>query len=230
MDKFELRETSISYFAELVRILKNDMAPIINQVLDEILKSCKSEAGMKSEVETKPKEAFSLDTDSEDEGELVGMDVDVNFIDEKSAAVHALGNIGLFCSTLILPRLKEIIDTLSELGDYFHENIRYHVCMTYLQIAVGLVRHFTQSEEKFKWQKGLPVKFPLPPQVIEYMETVIFPHYFDLFENEDNKEVIEKTLECFREMCEVFGPGAIEKHSDKIVEVILLLLDKKAHC
>jgi hypothetical protein len=230
MDKFELRETAISYFAELVRILKNDMAPIINQVLDEILKSCKSEAVMKTEIEKKTKEAFSLDSDSEDEAEVVGMDVDVNFIDEKSAAVHALGNIGLFCSTLILPRLKEIIDVLTELSDYFHENIRYHVCMTYLQIAVGLVKHFTQSEEKFKWEKGLPVKFPLPAPVVEYMEQVIFPHYFELFDQEDNKEVIEKTLECFREMCEVFGPAGVEKHTDKIVEVILLLLDKKAYC
>ena len=230
MDKFELRETSISYFAELARILKNDMAPVINQVLDEILKSCKSEAGMKTEVEPKPKEAFSLDSDSEDEAELVGMDVDVNFLDEKSAAVHALGNIGLFCSSLILPRLKEIIDVLGELADYFHENIRYHVCMTYLQIGVGLAKHFTQSDDKFKWEKGLPVKNPLPAPVIEYMEQVIFPHYFDLFDHEGNKEVIEKTLECFREMCEVFGPGAVEKHSDRIVETILLLLDKKAFC
>ena len=230
MDKFELRETSISYFAELARILKNDMAPIINQVIDEILKSCKSDAGMKTEVEKKTKEAFSLDSDSEDEAEVVGMDFDVNFIDEKSAAVHALGNIGLFCSSLILPRLKEIVDVLSELADYFHENIRYHVCMTYLQIAVGLSRHFTQSEEKFKWEKGLPVKNPLPAPVIEYMEQVIFPHYFQLFETEDNKEVIEKTLECLREMCEVFGPSPIEKHSDKIVEIILELLDKKAYC
>jgi hypothetical protein len=39
-----------------------------------------------------------LDSDSEDEGELVGVDVDVNFLDEQSAAVHALGNIALFCA------------------------------------------------------------------------------------------------------------------------------------
>lgn len=143
MDKYELRETAISYFAELVRILKGEMAPIINQVLDEILKSCKSEAGFQEEHEKKAKDAFSLDSDSEDEAELVGMNVDINFIDEKSAAVHALGNLGLFCSGLLLPRLKEIVDVLADIGDYFHENIRYHVCMTYLQIGVGLVRHYT---------------------------------------------------------------------------------------
>lgn len=31
-------------------------------------------------------------------------------------------------------------------------------------------------------------------------------------------------------MCQELGPSAIEKHADKIVEVVLLLLDKKAHC
>ena len=216
MDKFELRETAISYFAELVRILKDEMAPIINTVLDEILKSCKSDAGFQEEHAKKSKDAFSLDSDSEDENQasLVGMNVDVNFIDEKSAAVHALGNIGLFCGGLILPRMQEIVDVLGEIGDYFHENIRYHVCMTYLQIAVGLLRHYTGSHEKFPWVKGLPAKVDIPPGVREYLDSVVFPHYYQIFETEDNKEVIEKTLECLREACEMFGPAAIAPHMD----------------
>lgn len=40
--RYELRETSISYFAEICKILKNDMQPIIDQVITEILESCKS--------------------------------------------------------------------------------------------------------------------------------------------------------------------------------------------
>lgn len=91
-------------------------------------------------------------------------------------------------------------------------------------------RHFTQSEEKFPWTKGLPVQVSLPPQVTEYLNTVVLPHYFELFEAEDNKEVIEKTLECIREMCEVFGPSAVVGHADKLVEILLALLDKKAFC
>lgn len=59
---------------------------------------------------------------------------------------------------------------------------------------------------------------------------MVLDHYFSLFEQEDNKEVIEKTLECLREMCEVFGPAAIANHTDKIVQILLALLDKKAYC
>ena len=85
------------------------------------------------------------------------MDVDVNFIDEKAAAVHAVGNIALFCTSLILPRMQEVLDVLSEISFYFHENIRYHVCLSYTQLAIGLLRHFTNSFEKFNWKKGLPL-------------------------------------------------------------------------
>lgn len=56
------------------------------------------------------------------------MDVDVNFIDEKSAAVHAIGTLCLYCPTLVIPRMEEILDVLSAVSFYFHENIRYHVC------------------------------------------------------------------------------------------------------
>jgi hypothetical protein len=50
-NKYELRETAISYFAELARILKKDMAPIVDQILTEILKTCKSNEGVKEELQ-----------------------------------------------------------------------------------------------------------------------------------------------------------------------------------
>lgn len=231
-NKFELRETAISYFAELARILKLDMAPIIDQVLTEVLNSCKSNAGVKEELEAKPKEAFSLDSDSEDEADLVGMDVDVNFLDEKSSAVHALGNISLFCCSLVLPRMQEILDVLAEIAFYFHENIRYHVSQTYLQIAIGLLRHLTgiTDDSKFQWKKGLPVQAALPAKVQEFLDTIVFPHYYKIFEDESNKEVIEKTLECIREMCEELGPGCVSNQLDNLHNMVILLLDKKAFC
>jgi hypothetical protein len=98
------------------------------------------------------------------------MDVDVNFIDEKTSAVHALGNISLFCTTLILPRMQEIIDVLGAISFYFHENIRYHVCLTYTQIAIGLLNHCTGNFDKFVWKKGFPPQNSLPGQVLDFLD------------------------------------------------------------
>ena len=139
------------------------MAPIIGVVLTEILFSCSSSSGMVPQHVPKEREnpAFSLDSDSSEGEELAGIDVDINFLDEKASAVHALGNIALNCASIILDRLPEVLQVLNEISFYFHENIRYHVCLTYTQIAVGLARHFAGSHDKFIWKKGLPVANPL---------------------------------------------------------------------
>ena len=111
------------------------MAPIVNQVLEEVIKSCNSDQGITQvlEKEQQPEmKQFSLDSDSEDsDADVKGIDVDVNFIDEKSAAIHAIGNLFLYCPGALVDSLQGILGALNELSFYFHANIRYHVCMTY---------------------------------------------------------------------------------------------------
>lgn len=70
----------------------------------------------------------------------------------------------------------------------------------------------------------------MPEKVVEFLDQIVFPHFFKIFEEEQNKEVIEKTLECMRELSEELGPGAIVNQIDKTVEIINLLLEKKAFC
>lgn len=210
------------------------MAPIIDQVLTAVLASCKSEKGIVKVEENAQNKQFSLDSDSDDEGGVIGMDVDVNFIDEKSAAVHALGNLCVFCPSLVFARLPEILEVLKDIAFYFHENIRFHVCLTYSQIAFGLMRHFCpelhDAKDRYQWKKGLPVQVPFHEKVLEFIDLVVFPHFQKIIEDEDSKEVIEKTLECIRDVCEELGPGAIVNQIDKIVNFVNLLLDKKAFC
>ncbi len=61
---------------------------------------------------------------------MVGFDIETSFIDEKAAAIHAIGNIALYCSSLVFPNLALVIASLLECGFYMHENIRYHVCLS----------------------------------------------------------------------------------------------------
>jgi hypothetical protein len=111
-NKFELRETSISYFSDLTVLLKEEIAPVFNQVMNEVLKTCMKEDNH-NETYEKPKEGqgFSLDSDSE-EPELMGIDVDVNTLDEKASAINALGIMGCHAPVLCQSRFKEILDAL----------------------------------------------------------------------------------------------------------------------
>ena len=60
------------------------------------------------------------------------MDVDLNHLDEKAAAVNSLGILCMYCPSLCQSKSKEILDTLENLQFYFHENIKFHVCLAYI--------------------------------------------------------------------------------------------------
>ena len=118
-NKYELRETAISYFSDLSVLLKEDFAPVFETVITEIIATCVKEDEMKESYEKKNEGAggqgFSLDSDSAGEGELIGLDIDVATLDEKASAVNALGIIACHSPKLCQTRFKEILDALEKL-------------------------------------------------------------------------------------------------------------------
>ena len=104
--KDELRETALSYFGDLAVLMKEEIQPVIDQVLNEIIKTIKNENDFK---EVKKEKGFSLDSDSE---ELAGVDLDFAVLDEKSSAVASLGLICMNAHKACRHRMQEIHDTL----------------------------------------------------------------------------------------------------------------------
>lgn len=51
-----------------------------------------------------------------------------------------------------------------------------------------------------------------------------------VFSDESNKEVIEKTLECIRDISDEMGPGGVLEHIESIVQTLETLLDKNMFC
>jgi len=97
-NKYELRETAMTFFYELTDLLEEDIAPHFDEVMTELLKTCNKEDDFddakKGDGATgngpDPAKGFSLDSDSDLSGGY-GLDVDVACLDEKAAAVNALG-------------------------------------------------------------------------------------------------------------------------------------------
>ena len=58
---------------------------------------------------------------------------------------------------------------------------------------------------------------PLPSQVKQFLDTVLIPHLQHRLATELHKEVVEKTLECIRDLSDEMGPGSIEEHLEWIV-------------
>jgi len=58
----------------------------------------------------------------------------------------------------------------------------------------------------------------------------LIPHLQNRLATELHKEVIEKTLECIRDLADEMGPDSIEEHLEWIVVSLEQLLDKTAPC
>lgn len=136
--------------------------------MTEIIATCVKEDEMKETYDKKNEagaQGFSLDSDSAGEGELIGLDIDVATLDEKASAVNALGIIACHSPKLCQTRFKEIMDALEKLQFYFHENVKYHVSLAYLQITIGLMRlnGVMNADDKYEWVKGPAADSPIPP-------------------------------------------------------------------
>ena len=92
--------------------------------------------------------------------------------------------------------------------------------------ACGVVN----EDNLFPWKKGPASESPLPAEVRQYLDQVVLPYYFKVFEQEEDKEVIERTLEALRELADSFGPAAFANCLPEVVKYIILLLEKKAYC
>ena len=156
----ELKETAINYFSEISKILKSQMAEIIPVIVGPIIESCDTpiQAKTKGGDEAQGPE-FDLDSDDSDDMEIV--EIDMEGVDDQTSAIHCLGNLSLNCSGLMQPYLEQVCKKFQEVGEYSHENVRYHVCLSLCQIAFGQLRLALgkqDSDDKFEWQAGFPVQ------------------------------------------------------------------------
>lgn len=155
--KYELKETAINYFSEISKMMKSKMSQLIPMIVPKILEACDTKVAIQPKIE-EAEDGFDLDSDEDDDDDVVQMDLEG--IDEQTSAIHCLGNLSLNCSGLMQPYLEQICNKLKELGDMVHENVRYHVCLTFTQIAFGQLRLCLgkqDSDERLEWKAGLPV-------------------------------------------------------------------------
>jgi hypothetical protein len=65
---------------------------------------------------------------------------------------------------------------------------------------------------------------------MQYLTTIIFPHYQTLVNDEQNKEVMEKMLMCLKDLAEEMGPASLEQNVDLVVSSLELFLEKATFC
>jgi len=120
-----------------------------------------------------------------------------------------MGIISMNSPGLAKGKMKDILEAQEKLHHYFHENVKFHVSQAYNQITLGIMRDnkLLNDDDKFVWTKGAAAQCPLPQDVMHLLDRIVFPYFFKIFDEEDNKEVIERVLSNILELTADFGPG-----------------------
>ena len=231
LDDYEIREHSYAFFYCAANVLGAEFEPLLEKLVGFAFKSISSKDGMKK-VKEKTGD-FSLDTDSEnDEEELTpgaGVKVQMSWLDEKAAAIHALGEFATSCCKGFSPYYQETLKHLEEVADHFYANVRQQTVVCYKNLTEALVKVAFEGQLP-QYECGLPCVQRLPAKIEEFIKIELLTKFFYVIENDESKEVVAATLEVLNDLINHLGPAFIDKSHDDLVKSINMLLKNEAVC
>lgn len=207
-EALEMREAGFAFFYSLSKLLKQGIEPFVDQVILEALKSCETSEGTKIETVNED------DDDSEEDMDEDGVyKVRTVFLDEKTAALHAIGSLALACPSKVLAHLPRIEQNLDILFDYFHENIRMQCVTTSEQLVEGFIQ-----------LGGLNA-------VHDLWFTKVIHRYIEMLVEDESKEVVTRVLECFEELLKKVGSALIpDQYLTLVFDQFVKLLEESTAC
>ena len=211
-EELELREAGFAFFYLVSRILNERMEPFVEAVIQEAITSCENT----DKVEVDVVEEEEEEDEEEEEEEEQTVSVRTVFLDEKTAAIHTLGQIAIACPSKLPLYLERLLNSFEFLYNYFHENIRQQVVTTYQQIVEALNKGFEGSLS--------------PAAKLVWFEKVI-PKYLEYLTEDSSKNVVLRTLEAFEELLPMGGSDLFDENwLNQLLSKIEVLLSETAQC
>ena len=214
-----LKECSFIYFAVMTKVYGEEFAPLLPTVMPLLVASLsQSEIAEDGDENTLSltENGFSANPDGGDNDEdddFVDMeDLDENDMDfakgsaiaiEKEVATDALLEIFRSTKTHFLPYVEPVVKELVLLLEHFWDGIRKSAATTLL----SFIATFHDMSNLPKWTPGIHPT-PLPANLEQLCEAIL-PKVIEMWEEEDDRDVVNSLCEDFQVLIEKVGPAVI---------------------
>ncbi|CAK60429.1 unnamed protein product (macronuclear) [Paramecium tetraurelia] len=226
-EDFEIREACLAHsFIIWLQLKAMKFAPIFTQIISYTMKLAESKEGISYDKE---KKEFSLDTESEDENQQGPMRVKVTQMDEKAAAIHALGQFALSVPQQFGQYFKPTFDILDETVDFFYDNIRMQTLQCYRDLIEGYAL-FRHNGVLPKVQQGLPAIENLDAEFLTFLQTDVMQKLIRVIAEDESYECAALAIDVIDHLTKKLGPQIVYKNLDDLAKVITLVLNKKIKC
>ena len=158
MDSSRLRESAFVFFAVMADVLKDELIPVLPQIMPSLIETLNQEDLEFGEKITEEDAKRLLDGnddgfESDDDDESVELNVNSALQLEKEIAADSLGEIFINVKSGFLPYLQTATEQLLELADTFYDGARKSALSSLWRFVVTLGElQITET-----WQPGLPL-------------------------------------------------------------------------
>eukprot|EP00818_Percolomonas_sp_WS_P000429 CAMPEP_0117437842 /NCGR_PEP_ID=MMETSP0759-20121206/1739_1 /TAXON_ID=63605 /ORGANISM="Percolomonas cosmopolitus, Strain WS" /LENGTH=1048 /DNA_ID=CAMNT_0005229501 /DNA_START=140 /DNA_END=3283 /DNA_ORIENTATION=- len=217
-DGHELGEYSFHFFAHVANILKVQFKPFLDTVVSAILAVIKKPDGQYANGENY---LFGEEEDGEDEEDLAfngnyALNVHTSLIDEKGAAILALGTVAAAVGVEFNPYFQPSLELLSSYVEHFHYHIRRQIMIALKSVICSVIPK--------------PVQVPLPDQDMQQIVDTLMELYIARMYEDDDAETVARVCESIAAMCKDIGRIAVQTHLGQLNAAIITLLRKEGEC
>jgi hypothetical protein len=228
-DSTDLQEFAYAVFANLAKVMKEDFAPALPELVPHLIKVIDMDEGQLEATEENDGAQFGGLDDSDDEdneGNYV-LHVRTALLEVKKGAITALGEMAAHTGTSFCPHLEESMQVLQKAAGNWHPLVKCEVADAFPSLIVPSIEAYHNGE--IEWTKG---DLSGPNPLSAHTQAIVGAVLQELITllDDDDKATVGKTCEALQSVIELCGPHALASCANDLLSKTHSLLSKAAPC
>lgn len=226
-DSTDLHEFAYAVFANLSKVMKDEFAPVLNELVPHLAKAINQDEGqLEQSVE---EEKFASLDDSDDEGENGNyvLHVRTALLEAKKGAITALGEMAAHTGAAFVPHLEVSMECLSKAAENWHPLVKSE-CADALPSLVAPSIAANHGGE-ISWTKGDVGGVNPMSEHTNAVSSAVLKQLLSLMQDED-PDTVGKACEGIQTVIELCGPHALVPIGEQCVKNALELISRQAPC
>ncbi|GKY94826.1 hypothetical protein MPSEU_000447800 [Mayamaea pseudoterrestris] len=227
MNSTELQEFSYAVFANLAKVMMEEFAPALPELVPHLVKVLEEDEGQLVPGEGEEEFGGLDDSDDEDEEGQYVLHVRTALLDVKKGAITALGEMASHTGTSFCPYLEQCMGVLQTSAANWHPLIKSEVADAFPSMIVPSIAAYHNGE--IQYTKGDLNSPNTLSQHTTALVGAVLTEEIGLM-NDDDKNVVAKACEGVQSVVELCGPHALAPVAEQLMQIIYALLNKQAPC
>ena len=231
-DSTDLQEFAYAVFANLAKVMKEEFAPVIPDLVPHLLQVINMDEGqLEQAAQNDAAGDFGGLDDSDEEGDENGnyvLHVRTALVEVKKGAMTALGEMASYSGTSFCPFIEASMEALQKLAqNHWHPMVKAEAASAFPSLIVPSIAAYHNGT--IEWKKGdLNSQSTLSPHTSAIVQAVLT----ELVElcNDEMKETVSKACESLQAVIELCGPQALVPIANSVLAITHGILSKTAPC